>query len=371
MSRIGRGPGALRRWGSALGGTLLLAGVPAAVSRLPADADRVPPADLLARIRASATTGYQGYAESSGRIVLPDVPQVEEVFALLGGTTRLRVWWRGPADWRVDTITAIGEHGLYHDGLGTRAWDSFDRRVTRVYGDPAVRLPRPADLLPPELGRRLAAAVRDGDALAALRPREVAGRSVPGVRVVPGDPATTIGRVDVWADPRTGLPLEVRLTAKGARHPAIESRFLELSLATPRPERTTFVPPRDAEYHTQQAADLLAAIDGFAPLLLPDRAGARARRGGSDGATTYGEGFGQVAAVVVPGRLARRVYRALEAAPARDLDAGTRALTTPLLNGLVVTDAGFGTGLVVSGAVTVETLRTVAAQLSGQLRIRQ
>src|SRR5687768_8873093 len=112
MSRIGRGPGALRRWGSALGGTLLLAALPAAAGRLPAAGSQVAPAELLARIGASAGTPYSGYAESSGRIALPDVPRVEEVFALLGGTTKLRVWWRGPAEWRVDTLTAIGEHGL-------------------------------------------------------------------------------------------------------------------------------------------------------------------------------------------------------------------------------------------------------------------
>jgi hypothetical protein len=44
----------------------------------------------------------------------------------------------------------------------------------------------------------------------AIAPRHIAGVDAAGLRINPTDPATTIGRVDIWADPETGLALQSR-----------------------------------------------------------------------------------------------------------------------------------------------------------------
>src|SRR4029453_13306921 len=98
---------------------------------------------------------------------------------------------------------------------------------TQVVGDLPARLPQAPDLLPPDLARRLLADAAPGDGLTALPPRRVAGIAAAGLRFTPGDPDTTIDRLDVWADPATGLPLQVELAG------GFPSRFLALSLTPP------------------------------------------------------------------------------------------------------------------------------------------
>ena len=78
-----------------------------------------------------------------------------------------------------------------------------------------VRLPDDADLAPPALARRLLAGARPAE-LRRLPSRRVAGRSA-GAAPAPGEPTTTIERVDVWADTATGLPLRVEAYGAGAR----------------------------------------------------------------------------------------------------------------------------------------------------------
>src|SRR5437762_3359675 len=92
-----------------------------------------------------------------------------------------------------------------------------------------MHLPRPSDLTPPELARRFLA---HGSPSAATRlgTRRIAGHDAAGIRLVPREPESTIRAVDVWADPATGLPLQVQALAKGGLNRPIESRFLEVRL---------------------------------------------------------------------------------------------------------------------------------------------
>src|SRR5581483_138357 len=100
-------------------------------------------------------------------------------------------------------------------------------------GDPAVRLPRADDLTPPNLALRLLHTAAAGDKLVPLPARDVAGISAPGLEIRPVSPDTTITRVDLWADPATGVPVDVEVYGGGSSAPAISSRFLHFSAARP------------------------------------------------------------------------------------------------------------------------------------------
>jgi len=184
MSRLGTGPGALRRWATVALGVAVLAATPYVVGHLPVADAAVPPAALIQRVRASADVPHTGYAESVARIALPNVEQISEALDVLGQTTRLRVWWAGALQWRVDAIGAAGERDTYRDADGLTLWDSGERRATRQTGESVVRLVRPSDVLPTELGRRLAAAALPEE-LSARRARRVAGVTAAGVRITP------------------------------------------------------------------------------------------------------------------------------------------------------------------------------------------
>lgn len=344
--------------------------MPYVVDRLPVRDIPTDPAAVIAKVRESAGIAHTGYAESHARISLPDVRQVGRVLEILGGTSQLRVWWAARTSWRVDAITSIGEFGTYRDAEGTTSWDSFERRATKQTGESAVRLAQPSDLLPSELGRRLAAAARP-DELTALPTRRVAGVTAVGVRITPRSDETTVGRVDLWAHPDTALPLRVEVTQRGSRSPVISTSYLQIALEPPVAQDMRFRAGPDVAVDLTTAPDIAAQVEQFSPFVLPaEVAGAQRRTTVGSGAATYGEGFGIVAALVLPDRLVRRVRRQLDSQLLEQLDrpyGGVTVVRAPLLNGLVVEPAaGHGYGYVLSGAVPVEVLERVAADLAGR-----
>ena len=319
------------RWAVVAGGVAALVALPALLAALPVAVPAVTPQTLLARVQASATVGWSGYGESRGTLDLPDVKQLGDLTSLVGGTTRVRGWWRGPHDTRLDALSLVGETDVETDPSGSWTWSSADRTALRVNGSVPVRLPRAGDLVAPVLGARLA---RTADvAVTALPARRVAGRSAAGLRLVPRHPAgTTVTAVDLWAEPRTGLALRVEVRARGAV--ALTSLLLDLDLRRPPAARTAFFAPPTALQIAQDAPDLAGLVDRFAPYALPSVLAGLPRtdavRGLGGGVATYGEGLGAFALVPLPRDVAREVTRAL----ARQ--AGV--VTTPLLDALVVRD---------------------------------
>lgn len=317
---------------------------------------------LLAKVRASGGVAWSGYGESRGSLVLPDVRELSELPGLLGGTTRTRVWWRSPEDWRVDALSLVGETDTTRDAAGGWTWQSADRRAVRLEGELDVRLPAATDLLAPSLGRRLAGTA--DTVLSRLPARRVAGRDADGLRLAPRDPAaTTIGSVDLWVEPATGLPLRVDVRAAGADEASLSATLLDLELQVPTPERTRFAPPDDAATSVGSAPDLAALSDRFAPFLLPGQLTGLPRRDRSSlslggGVGTYGDGFTALALVPVPRDLA---YRVLDRVDPDDTD-DVAIVSTPLVNGLVGV-GGRGRAYLVVGTVPPDRLEAALDEL--------
>ena len=351
------------RWPALLAGVAVLASVPALVAAVPVAGHRVAPADLLAKVLASGAVAYQGYAESQAGLGLPDVPRAGDVVALLGETTRMRAWVRGPAAWRVDQLTPVGERDTYQDGFGTWEWDSGARRAERTDGEVAVRFARPADLLPPELGRRLAAVADPGE-VRPLGGRRVAGVDAAGLRIVPRSADTTVGRADLWVDPASGLPLRVEVTGRGASSPIVTSAFLDLRQTAPSPAQVAFHLPLDAEVNDEEAPDVAAAVDRFSPFVLPSSlAGLPRRTQVGRAAGTFGRGFALVAVLAFPSDYSPRTRAFLEKVPQVRGPFGEASLIgTPLLNGLLFESGGVAYAL--AGTVPPRVLERVATQLA-------
>jgi len=328
-----------------------LTALPTLVGALPAARSDLTADQLRDRVRASDGVGWSGTSESRAGLALPDVRDLGDLPALLSSTTRTRTWWRGPQSWRVDAVGLTGETDVVTSPGLTRTWDSADRRVDELYGDLPVRLPRADDLLAPVLGRRLAGA--PDTVLTRLPARRVAGRSAAGLRLVPRDPTrSTVARVDLWVEPRTGLPLLVELRAKGQDDPVLTSLVLDLDLAVPPPERVRLQVPADADVRTEDAPDIAAQIDRQVPYVLPGALGGFPRQvvdglQRAQGVGTYGEGFGAFVVVPLPadvaGRLADRITLT-----------GSNRLSTPLVTGLLAS-TGRRTYLLV-GTVPPEVL---------------
>jgi len=351
------------RWLVVGGAVALLVVLPGLVGAVPARDRAVAAGELLGRVLASDRVAYQGYAEARAGLGLPDVPRAGRVVALLGERTRMRAFVAGPRLWRVDELTPIGERDLYRDGSGTLLWDSGERRATATTGEAAVRFARPADLLPPELGRRVAAAAGAGETTR-LGARRVAGVQALGLRIVPRSAATTLARAELWADPATGLPVRVELTARGQHEPIVTTTFLDLRLRAPDPAEVRFAVPDDADLEGDQAPDLARAIDRFSPFVLPDPLASQPRRTRVAGAAaTYGRGFDLVAVLAFPASFSPRTRAFLDKVPTRAGPWGEASLiATPLLNGMVFERDGVAYAL--AGTVTQPALEQVAAELA-------
>ncbi len=346
-----------------VGVVALLAAMPAAVAALPLSGRQLPAEELLARVRASAEVPYQGYAQSHATLGLPDVPQAGQAVALLGETTRIRAWVQSSATWRVDELLVGGERDLYHQSGQDLLWDSGRRRAVITVGDPAVRFARPADLLPPELGRRLAAAAAP-DELTRIGPRRVAGVAALGLRITPRTTETTIGRVDLWADPRSGLPLRVEVTARGAGSPSITTAFLDLRLTRPPSQVVGFEPPVDADVQYREAPDAARLVGRLSRFVLPDELGGEPRRASlASAAGTYGRGYGLVAVLALPEWRSPRDAAFRQRVPNVTGPWGSASLArTALLNGMAFESGGVA--YVLAGTVTPEVLERIATRLA-------
>lgn len=331
-----------RRWLVVAAVVAALCAAPAVRDAWPVASPRIATAALADRIRASGQVGYRGYAVSSSALGVPTLPRLGDVTSLLDGTTRLRTWHLSSTRSRVDVVGADSERDLYQTPAGQYVWDYDSNLLTEIVGTTPARLPRGADLLPPDLGRRLLADGR-GDRVSALGARRVAGVTAAGLRVTPRDPRTIVGHVDIWADPGTGLPVRVAVSGRGHGAPVLVSRFLDLSLG--RPDASVLRPPVVAAgvgRDITSGPDVVTSFDSLGLGPLP--ASLAGSRRNSTAATlesvgVYGTGFTQVAVLSVPRDVGFDAFRSALRAGGRlvHFTAGAGVVVkTPLVTALVM-----------------------------------
>jgi hypothetical protein len=353
-----------------VGSAALLCATPAIVAAVPVPGNVITASALRARILASAGVPYQGYAESTADLGLPKLPDLGSFSSLLDGVTDQYVWYRSPAHWRADTLTAAGEDDVYQVCRDTFLWNYTYNLLTRVTGRQPVRLPRASDLLPPALASRLLRLASPADRLSRLPSMRVAGVDAAGLRLVPANQATTIGSVDIWADPISGLAVEVKITARGAGQPVLVSKFLELSQRLP---ALATVIPRPAPNVDQATARLSSlngilsggrshpwplALGGFRLTAVPDAL---------TGVAFYGAGFARLALLPLPGRTGSQIRMAALSVGARTitLPGGSAVLVrTPLLTVVLATARRFGgVTFLFAGLVSAAGLERAAGSL--------
>ncbi|HET6214853.1 MAG TPA: hypothetical protein VFE14_18440, partial [Micromonosporaceae bacterium] len=281
----------------------------------------------------------------------------------------LRVWYGSANTWRVAVFGPTGERDIYQTPAGIHVWDFERNAVNETAGDLPIRLPSGADLLPPTMARRLLGAARDAP-MVGIASRRIAGISAAGLRMTPADPDTTVGSVSIWADPRTGLPLQVEVTARGADTPVISTRFIELAQTAPDPGLLAPVIPDQAGFSVTSGQRVLDALGTLSPVPLPPVVANRSRTPGVStvvGVGSYGDGLSTFVVVSLRGRNGARTFEKIRDSGAIPLAmAGGQAYQAaiPLLSMLVVrADGPRGRIYLLAGAVTPELLAQAGAEL--------
>ncbi|MFL6097249.1 MAG: transcriptional regulator [Blastococcus sp.] len=359
-----RGQGAARRWAAVAALIAALLALPAVIGALPASDAAVSATELRDRALAGESRGFSGYAVAAGNLALPVTDQLSSVADLFSDRTAMRVWWRGPADNRVDVVMPAGETGTHTGPDATWTWDYETATATRAAANP-LELPAPPDVLPNALGHRLLSEAVDAE-LSRIGARRVAGRDALGLRLTPAAAAASVSRVDFWIDAGSGLPLQVEVWQKGAGKAALDSRFLDLHLAVPDPSVTAFTPPPGAVVREGREAEVvLEAGRRIRPVQLPSELVGLPRRaltGVPAGIGLYGSGVTLLAVAPVPERLAYGLRDALSASPDAVVDElGTRVAAGPVAL-MVVEPLGRGP-YVLTGTVTLDALARAARQL--------
>lgn len=352
---------------------MVLVAVPLVLADLPAGGSTLGPIQLRARILASTDRPYSGYAQIDGQLGLPSLPQLSDVTALLSGTTQARVWYRSPENNRVDTITGIGERDVYETSQGDYTWDYGTDLLTEITGTQTIRLPRAGDLVPPDLARRvLTMDPRDG--VSSLPSRRIAGVDAVGLRLRPTDPATTVGQVDIWADPASGLPLRVEVTAHGGTRPVLTSQFLDIDPGDPGTGALTPPVSSAGGFASTDAPDVTGVIGNLGRGVLPPTLAGYPRQPGLVGLPGVGRyGTGLSTFVVLP--LPRGVGRsAIDSAT----KAGATTVTVPFgravliqipLLTVLIEQAGFGRRTyLVAGLVDHAAIQQAAVELATRRR---
>jgi len=356
------------RWLVVLVGVGVLLATPSLVGALPGRAAAVRAGELLARIHRSAGTPYSGYATATGALSLPVTGQFDSVARLLGGTTQLRVWWRGPRDWRVDSIAASGETGQHRTPRELWTWDYEGNRATVEEGtlDPRVRLPVSADLLPSGLAGRMLTDATTAE-VSPLRPRRIAGRDTQGLRLRPVDHRTTVDHVDVWADAATAIPLRVDVVGARSAAPTMTAEFTDFSSTVPPASATAFSPPTGARVGQRVLPDLVAFLSRFSAVVPPPTLAGLPRndRRRPEGAVgLYGRGVTELVAIPIPPSQAGEVRRQLATAPGvADTPQGLALSVGPVGLLLGQDDDTLATAWLLTGTVTEATLTAAAGEL--------
>ena len=323
---------------------LLGVGARAAVSAPPLP--EIAAEDLLASVLRTAQDPppVSGELAATLGLGIPELPGEAEdgTLADLLGESRLRVE-RSPDGLRVALLGEHSERLVITDGRTLTTWDSRTLEVHRwpLPGDDAAAddaPPQPAD--PMTLAVRLVEGLSQDAEVTVDGTARVAGRDAYRLAVVPADPVTTLGRVELDVDAEQRVPLRVALYARGATAPSIALAWTHVSFESVDPEVFAFTPPPGSTV-TEHPAPTHEA--GHA-----DGAGVPEVGEGHPRGAVHGEGWSAVAVVPLP-----------EALP--DDAAAVLPLDGPLLSARVATAEGAPVLLV--GLVPLSHLDEVAAEL--------
>ena len=359
---------AFHRWTLVALAVAFVVVAPMTVRALPVHDEPMSAGHLLSRIRSADDTAYSGTVEVHGRLGLPISDHFTDIADLLGSDTRLRVWWRSADDWRVDRLLTTGEVDLFHHGDATTRWD-YERAEAQTGIDPAIRLPRDADVLPPALASRVLTGAHPGD-VTRLPARRIAGHDALGLRLEPSDPRTSIDHVDLWADPRTGLVLALDVFGTGTQA-ALSTSFNSVDLARPLVGVTRFRPAPGVHESVDDVLDIADAANQFAPVVPPATVAGLARSASSQGAVgIYGSGLAQVMTLPLRSQDAGYLADQLRTSGAREVDGQPLLRVGPLGVYLVFPRGSLDVAWLVTGTVTDDTLVAAADDLVAGARIR-
>lgn len=320
-------------------------------------------AQLLATLEQANTPELSGTVVETAHLGIPDLSAFTgstggnadlSIQNLISGSHTLRVFYGGTDKQRIALLGTLSESDIVHNGTDVWTYSSSTHQVRhgtlpKPDSAPEKIAPAVASLTPMAQAQQALAAIDPTTTVTIDRTAYVADRSAYQVLLIPKDGRSLIGSVRIAVDSATSMPLRVQIFAAGAKAPAIQVGFTDVTFGPPnasvfdfiKPAGTTVLPLKvpvtgDLEAHTHQ----------------PAKPGAD---NASEATTTIGSGWTTVVKTTLPeGQLTGTAGAMLNkvSSPAK----GGRLITSALVNVLITDD-----GHVYAGAVSAADLEQVAA----------
>jgi outer membrane lipoprotein-sorting protein len=348
---------------------IVVAGVAVAVPATASASVSLPsktPAQVLELVEGSTVTAFSGTVEETTDLGLPSLPAgsvpssgksgTAADLALFTGPNSLRVYVDGKSKVRVQDLESLAERDVILNGSDVWVYDSKDNSVThgtvssrQHFARPGGASPQavspdptdPTSSTPSGLATKLIAELKTSSTVTVDSNLRVAGRPSYDLVLTPKVTDTLIGSISIAVDAETGLPLQVQVSARGQKTPAVSTGFSSLDLSTPAASLFAFTPPAGAKV-TQ-----VTPHDG-APVTPATRPAKPAE-------TVTGHGWDAVVSVTAAGSLST-LSQSAEFGELTTPVAGGHLLHTSLFNILFTTD-----GRVIAGSVSVARLEEVAS----------
>jgi outer membrane lipoprotein-sorting protein len=362
-----------RRWVPAVAAPAVIAAgvvVSGAQADAPANLPAKTPEQIIALAAGNTVEALSGTVQQTSDLGLPKLPSDQQsggqgqagaanLLELLTGSHTARVYVDGPQKARVQVLDQLAERDMVRNGSSVWVYDSARNEATHL------RLPAGAAehhagkagdrglsgqaLTPDAVAQRFLAMVGPSTQVTSGSSAKVAGRSAYELVLTP-KPGTTksdtlIREVSIDVDSATGLPLAVRVQARGQAKPAFSVAYTDLTLKAPDASVFKFTPPAGAKV-TERT---LPADHGKA-----DRRASGGMLPAQNRPQVVGDGWDAVMvaqAGVSPSMLTSNPLFAQMTKPVT----GGRLLHTSLINVLIKDD-----GTVLAGSVPVQRLQAVA-----------
>ncbi|MDQ0925112.1 outer membrane lipoprotein-sorting protein [Pseudarthrobacter sp. W1I19] len=224
------------------------------------------PAEVIALLASPKTHTFSGTIEQTSQLGLPELPAtpptsgpasadgVASVMEFLTGEHTARVFMDGPTKARIQVVDRLAERDIVRHNNDVWFYSSKDNSAAHLTlpahaHDLPVAEPSQTDTgmraphTPEELAGKFLAMADSTTAVTVGPDVETAGRRAYTLQLEPRTDGTLVGKVTVAVDSQTGMPLSVKVTARGAAEPAFSAGFTSLSLEAPDEALFNFAPP--------------------------------------------------------------------------------------------------------------------------------
>ncbi|CCQ47705.1 putative uncharacterized protein [Pseudarthrobacter siccitolerans] len=348
------------------------------------------PAEVMALLASHKTHTFSGTIEQVSELGLPELPAtppasgpaspdgVASLMEFLSGGHTARVFMDGTAKARIQVVDRLAERDIIRHDNDVWFYSSKDNSAAHLtlpahardlpLADPSQAGPLtdpgsvgtpPADghhnhmkvpRTPEELAEKFLAAADSTTAVTVGPDVETAGRRAYNLVLEPRTDGTLVGKIAVAVDAGNGMPLSVKVTARGAAAPAFSAGFTSLSLEAPEAALFNFTPPagstvKELQFHHPAGA---AFPETPGTYITPDGPAGNAQ----DNARRYQSGSGWETVVEIPAErgagsgLSALLTRNPLLAQAAAAVPGGRLISTALFNVLLTDDGRIFAGMV-------------------------